>query len=136
MVRAPLTVHLCDMREAIAKLEPIFRKHKTDTMGGLGSAEDQLRNCECFCVRNGNNEAVGYYAIQVNRHRAGTEVVIVAAAGILPGADLVATLIPYIEQQAKGAQALTVHTRRRGLLAKLRAQGFGCDGFILRKQLA
>lgn len=140
MAGQALTVRRCaeglDKAEAVRHLAHVFTARKTDTSGGLTTVEDQLRFSECYEVRDTGGGLVGYYALQVNRHSGGNEVVVVAAAGAALGADLVASLIPYIEKQAKGAQALTVHTKRRGLLAKLAALGFQCDGFILRKALS
>lgn len=130
-----MTVRRCDEAEALPRLSRIFRDKKTDTTGGLCGAADQLRGAQCFAVLDGEGREVGNYAVTVNAYAHGDEVVVIAAAGAIPGADLVASLVPYIEQQAAGAKALTVHTRRRGLLVKLGALGFRCEGYILRKAL-
>lgn len=135
MAGETLTVRRCEEAEALAHLSRIFEDRKTDTTGGLCSAADQLRGAQCFAVLDGAGRSVGHYAVQTNTYAHGDEVVIIAASGSLPGADLVASLLPYLEKQASGAQALTVHTKRRALLAKLGALGFVCDGYILRKAL-
>lgn len=130
-----ISVHRCSVSEAAGGLSSVFVSGKTDTCGGLSTALEQLQESDCFVVCNSSGEKAAYYALQAIDRPGGREVVIVAAAGTIPGADLVRSVIPYIEQQVSGAKALTVHTRRRGLVAKLAAQGFRVDGFILRKAL-
>jgi len=130
-----LSVHPCAASDAAENFAVLLRK-KTDTCGGLVTVNDLIQNAECFDVRNVLGEVVARYALRVNHHGGGDEVVILAAVGALKGADLVMSILPYIEKQAAGAKSLTVHTKRRGLLHKLAALGFECDGFILRKALA
>lgn len=110
---------------------------RRDTGGGLLSVAELLRGSECFEVIAETGRRVGAYAVQVSSHDNGREAVIVAAVGNLPGADLTATIVPVLAEQARaaGCRALTIYTRRRGLLAKLRAQGFGLGGYIMRKKL-
>jgi hypothetical protein len=108
-----------------------------DTNGGLLSVAELLAAASCFEVIAENGSRVGAYAVQVVDHDNGREAVVIAAAGRLPGADLTASILPVLAEQARGAgcAALTIYTRRRGLLAKLRAQGFGLGGYIMRKTL-
>lgn len=108
-----------------------------DTGGGLLSVEELIGAAECFEVIAEDGRRVGAYAVQVVEHDHGREAVLLAGVGSLPGVDLTALVVPVVADQAKaaGCKALTIYTRRRGLLAKLRAQGFGLGGYILRKVL-
>lgn len=108
-----------------------------DTGGGLLSLAELLNAAECFEVIDEDSGRVGAYAVQIVEHANGREAVLLAGVGQLRGADLTAALVPAIAEQARGAgcKALTIYTKRRGLYAKLRAQGFGLDGYILRKGL-
>jgi hypothetical protein len=135
MAQKALTVARVDAKEALTGLGVIFTNQKTDCSGGLASAADQLDGAQCFAVFCGG-DLVGHYALGVREYEGGPEVVIVAARGRMPTADLIASLLPTIEQQCQGAKALTVHTKRRGLVAKLAGYGFRLDGFILHKRLA
>lgn len=132
---AALTVHRVDTAAGLAALGVVFDSPKTDTAAGLASAAEQLAGAQCFAVYAGA-DLVGHYALGVREYAGGPEVLIIAARGRLKAADLVASLLPTIEQQSQGARALTVHTKRRGLVAKLAGHGFRLDGFILRKGLA
>lgn len=108
-----------------------------DTGGGLLSVEELIGAAECFEVIAEDGRRVGAYAVQVVEHDNGREAVLLAGVGRLPGADLTAAIVPVVAEQAKsaGCKALTIYTRRRGLLAKLCGQGFSLDGYILRKGL-
>lgn len=108
-----------------------------DTSGGLVSLSEMLDGVTCFEVTDENGERIGSYAVQVVPHEFGAEAFVVAAVGSMPGADLVASVMPGIEGQARGAgcKSVAIVTRRRGLLAKARAQGYEFAGYILRKKL-
>jgi hypothetical protein len=108
-----------------------------DTGGGLLSLDELLNAAECFEVIAEDFGRVGAYAVQIVEHENGREAVLLAGVGQLRGADLTAALVPAIAEQARvaGCKALTIYTRRRGLYAKLRAQDFRLDGYILRKGL-
>ncbi len=108
-----------------------------DTTGGLMTIKELLAGAQCFEVIDETGRSVGSYAVEVFTHDGGNEAVVVAAVGAMPGVDLTASVLPGVEQQARGAgcAAVTIHTRRRGLLAKLKAAGYRCDGFIMRKTI-
>jgi hypothetical protein len=110
---------------------------KLDTSGGLVSVRELLADAQCFSVVDDDGEQVASYALRVCQHDAGNEAVIVAAVGGAPGVCLVSSVMPGIEAQAKNAGCIQVsmYTRRRGLLAKLRAQGFEFGGYVMRKKL-
>ena len=107
---------------------------RRDTTGGLGSLESCLSGADLFNVVVGG-VIVGRYALKAMQRANGTEVFIVAAAGAAPGADLVASVAPYVETQCPGADCLTVNTRRRGLVKKLAAQGWTLDSYVMRKKI-
>lgn len=107
---------------------------RRDTTGGLADMDACLGRGQLFDVHF-NGRTVARYALQFVECDNGTEVFITAAAGDLPGADLVATLVPYIARQAAeaGAAALTINTRRRGLVKKLERAGWTLDAYVMRK---
>lgn len=105
-----------------------------DTSGGLGSMADGLDGATLFDVVL-NGETVGRYALRMREWANGHELAIVAAAGALPGFDLVATVLPFVEAQGQGAERVTVRTRRRGLVRKLQKQGWSLDAYCMGKSL-
>jgi hypothetical protein len=119
-------------RAAYAKAFDVRR----DTTGGLGDMEACLRQGQLFDVKV-DGQTIARYALEFVQCDKGAEVFITAAAGDLPGFDLVATLVPYIAQQAgqAGADAITINTRRRGLVRKLQRAGWSLDAFVMRKKL-
>lgn len=125
-----ITIEPCTAQVAFPHLELLFNNKKTDTTGGTLSAGALLSCCVFFVVKVDGLPS-GYYALQ----QVGAELVVVAASGGAEGVDLVASVMPAVIRQAEGLHAVTVHTKRRGLIAKLAAQGFKIEGFILRKAL-
>jgi hypothetical protein len=107
---------------------------RRDTSGGLDDMESCLATAKLFDMKVDGAIVARYALEQVNRAN-GVEVFIVAAAGDLPGVDLVNVLVPYIAQQCASADRLTVNTRRRGLVKKLQSQGWTLDSYVLRKKL-
>lgn len=107
---------------------------RRDTTGGLGDMEACLSTATLFDVKL-NGETVARYALEQVNQAHGVEVFIVAAAGGVPGCDLVASLVPYIAQQCATADCLTINTRRRGLVKKLERQGWELSSYVMRKKL-
>lgn len=106
------------------------------TGGGLGSMDAAMRGAQLFevvCC----GAVVARYALRTVDHANGCEIVVVAAAGGLPGVDLVASVAPNIEQQGAiaGADRLTMRTRRPGLVRKLKKQGWVLDAYCMGKNL-
>jgi hypothetical protein len=106
---------------------------RRDTTGGLGDMEACLAAAKLFDVKVGGETVLRYALQQVNWPH-GVEVCIVGAAGSLPGVDLVRAFLPYIENQCRTADCLTVQTQRRGVVKKLRAQGWETT-YIMRKKI-
>lgn len=108
-----------------------------DTSGGLVSGRELLDSAQCFEVIDETGRRVAGYALQLVEHDLGREAVVVAAVGGAPGVCLVSSVMPGIEIQARnaGCRQVSMVTRRRGLVAKLKAQGFEFGGFVMRKKL-
>ena len=106
------------------------------TGGGLGSMDAAMCNAQLFEVVY-CGAVVGRYALRTVDHANGREIVVVAAAGGLPGVDLVASVSPNIEQQGviAGADRLTMRTRRPGLVRKLKKQGWVLDAYCMGKNI-
>lgn len=106
------------------------------TGGGLGSMDAAMCNAQLFEVVY-CGAVVGRYALRTVDHANGREIVVVAAAGGMPGVDLVASVSPNIERQGAiaGADRLTMRTRRPGLVRKLKKQGWVLDAYCMGKNL-
>lgn len=107
---------------------------RRDTTGGLGGIDSALDGADLFEVVVAG-QVVGRYALKTMCRANGSEVFIVAAAGSVPGVDLVASMLPHITQQCQRADRLTINTRRRGLVKKLARAGWTLDSYVMRKKL-
>lgn len=107
---------------------------RRDTTGGLGGLDAALNGAALFDVVLAGT-VVARYALKSIQRAHGVEVFVVAAAGGVPGACMVETMVPYIEQQCAGADRLTINTRRRGLVKKMLRQGWTLDAYVMRKKL-
>lgn len=96
--------------------------------------ESALAACSLFDV-SVCGVIVARYALKTIDRAAGSEMYVVAAAGAVPGADLVAGILPFIETQCTSVDCLTVNTRRRGLVKKLQRQGWTLDAYVMRKKI-
>jgi hypothetical protein len=63
----------------------------------------------------------------------GSEGVMVAASGRWKGGDMTAAVMPFIEKQFSGVNAIRIHTSRAGAVRKLAALGYGAAEMVLRK---
>jgi hypothetical protein len=92
-----------------------------------------------WCVSADAEHAVaGYYVTWVDSKAAGDELVIVAAAGRLPGIPLTRAVLPAIEALAAGAgcNSVRVHSIRPGMLKALARQGYAPAEIVYRKAIA
>lgn len=71
--------------------------------------------------------------LRVDHTAAGSEGVIVAAAGGEPGVDLTRDVLPAVEQLFSGVRAIRIHTARPGLMKKLARQGYQGAEVVLTK---
>lgn len=78
---------------------------------------------------------VARYAIKEFQRPHGVEAYVIAAAGSLPGVDLIRTLEPHIVQHCQAADRLKFSTRRRGLIKKMIRQGWVIDSYVLGKKI-
>lgn len=79
------------------------------------------------------DKLVGYVILQVDRYAECSEGVIVAAAGRLPGADLVELVLPALERSFEGVVSYRLTTARRGLIRKLLRRGWLHTHAVMRK---
>jgi len=109
---------------------------RCDTAGGLGSMDAGMRDAQLFEVVV-SGVVVARYALRVEQHANGVELVVVAAAGGASGVDLTASILPTIEKQGHqaGAHRVTLRTRRPGLVRKLRKQGWVLDAYCMGKTI-
>jgi hypothetical protein len=109
---------------------------KADTTAGLCTLQDSIHGAQCFTA-SCDGKTVFAYALKLIQHDRGAVVWIAAAGGDLPGASLTASVLPYIEQQARdsGARQVAIATRRGGLIKQLEKMGYTVSGVILRKNL-
>ena len=105
-----------------------------ETAGGLGSMDEAMRGAQLFEVVVAGAVVVRY-ALRQDHYENGSEIVIVAAAGGLPGVDLVASLVPTIERQGAIADRMTMRTRRPGLVRKMKKQGWVLDAYCMGKTI-
>ena len=105
-----------------------------ETAGGLGSMDEAMRGAQLFEVVVAG-VVVARYALRQDHYENGSEIVIVAAAGGLPGVDLVASLVPTIERQGAIADRMTMRTRRPGLVRKMKKQGWVLDAYCMGKKI-
>jgi hypothetical protein len=74
------------------------------------------------------------YLLRVDETQHGSEGVIVAAAGNLPGVDLTGRVLPFIEGQLD-CDWLRIHTARAGLGRKLQKQGYAVRETVYAKKI-
>lgn len=125
---APLDALTPEAAAAFAAVHAQF-----DTSGGLVTLAEWLHNAQ-VCEVTEDGRAVAWFALRGFRHAHTEEAELIAAAG-RASVDLTKTVLPYIESQVTPADALTIYTRRRGLVRKLERQGYRLDGYVMRKTL-
>lgn len=106
-----------------------------DTTGGTATLEELCAGAQAFTAHDEAGRPVLAYVLAVRDHAAARVCWVQAAAGAAEGIDLTAAALPTIERQARtmGAGQVAITTRRRGLIKKLRAQGYTVTGVTLRK---
>lgn len=129
-----LTFARSDMANVRAMLARAIERG--DTTGGAASVDDMAGGGQVYEVQQGGRQ-VAAYALSVADHAHARVVWVTAAAGTAPGVDLTAELLEQIYAQARSVHAsqVAITTKRRGMLRKLRAQGFEVTGITLRKRI-
>lgn len=122
--------------EAARTLAPIFAADKT---GGVENLKAQVLsgNASLHRVTKGA-DLVGFFSVRIDQFAAGDEMVIIAAAGALPGVPLLHVFLPLLEANAKeaGCETVRIHTSRKGMFKQLAKRGYEFSEWILRKPLA
>ena len=80
-----------------------------------------------------DGKIVGYVLLRTEHFSMGSEGVIVAVAGRLPGMDLIDAFLPAIEREFKGVAAYRFTSARRGLLRKMKSLGYYATHVTMRK---
>lgn len=104
-----------------------------DTSGGLVALPDLLEHASVHEVLE-DGDPVAWFAVRGYAHREAHEVELLIAAG-RASVDLSRSVLPFIESCVRPADALTIYTRRPGLVRKLLKQGYRVDATVLRKTL-
>jgi hypothetical protein len=81
---------------------------------------------------------VGSVLWRLGEHGGRRCLVIHGAAAFHPAIDFTGTVLPQLETYARrlGCELVRLHTRRRGLVARAQAMGFGAAEFVLLKDVA
>lgn len=119
--------------ERLEEVRAAFDGHKSQTSEGIVGPTEYVER-GVFNRMSVDGEPVGFYVLFAWTHEKGTEVEISHTHAKCQGLDVVKAFLPLIEQQCKGADSLRVITRRRGLIKKLQAQGYGIESVTMRKR--
>ena len=114
----------------------LARAQEHDTTAGTESVRDMVAaGLPLVAARDEAGELVGAYVVTWDADRRNLHVW--AAAGGLRGGDMTAAMDADLEHraQALGADLISCHTNRGGLVRKLTRAGWGVHGVILRKLL-
>lgn len=123
-----LTVEPCEWSAQVADvLARAFTHGNTHDLG----RDVRDGRAALFGVRQGGELAGAWFVLRID----GDEGVIVAAAGAVPGVDLVADVVPEIEGMFRGVRRIRIHTSRPGMVKKLARQGYGAAEVVLFKEL-
>jgi hypothetical protein len=81
---------------------------------------------------------VGSVLWRLDEHGGKRCLVIHGAAAFHPEVDFTATVLPQLERYAAsiGCELVRLHTRRRGLIARTQAMGYGAAEYVLLKRVA
>lgn len=128
-----LSIHAASFADA----RPLLARAvlRGDTTGGAAGLDELCTGGQVFGVHSAGRLVMAY-VLTMRDHAAARVCWVQAAGGGAPGLDLTRELMPRIEKQAKeqGAGQVAITTRRRGLIKKLRAQGYTVTGVTLRKK--
>ena len=104
--------------------------------GSLSDWKEQVKNgvARLFLGRCGD-EVIGAFVLRIDQRSNGPEGVIVAAAGNMPGVDLVATLLERVERLFVNCVSVRLHTARPGLVRKLSRYGYEPREFVIGRAL-
>lgn len=87
-----------------------------------------------YSVRAGDLDVMAF-ALRVDRHPAGDEGVIMAAAGHLEGIDLVASVLPAVEAMFIGCKRVRFHTGVPAVARKMARHGYALRELVCEKEI-
>lgn len=104
-------------------------RHQIDHCGA------QLYYIEQYGGITNKAHIVGAFVLRVDHGPDGSEGVIVAAAGSIPGHDLIEICLPQIERLFVGCVSIRYHTARAALARRLVSHGYQSGEIVCRKKL-
>lgn len=120
--------------EACGYLAPMVGNQKWDWSGMYGVADIIGGGVAYMASDQGGPLAV--IVVEQVDHEHGRELVVRAALQVAPQGDVVGRVLPEIERVfGAGCDALTVYTKRAGLVRKMQAAGYTEAAKIMRKKL-
>jgi hypothetical protein len=103
---------------------------------GLHGVDDVIGGGAMYAALDAQGRPAMAFVVEQVQHEHGRELVIRAALQLMRGRDLVAEVLPEIERVfGVGCAAVTLTTRRAGLVRKLKSAGYGEAATIMRKKL-
>lgn len=122
----------CD--QASAHLAPAMRHEPGVTVATLAALVEQGGG-ELYAVMAGG-QMVGAYVLRHEPRETGSEGVIVAAGGNLPGYSLIRSILPTVEaQQMHGCDTIRIHTARPAVAREMQRAGYVVRELVLAKGL-
>jgi hypothetical protein len=119
-------------RDAVA---PVLGNPKIDTTDGLSGPDDVIGGGVAFEVRDAGGPLAVVILCQL-QYQQGRVLEIRFARELAAAGDLTERVLPEIERRyAAGYDAVTIYTRRPGLVRKLEAQGYSQAAVIMRKAM-
>ena len=132
METGEVLVQPCDLNDDTRQAFAALLVPGVDTCAGLQSVDDLLDGAALFEWSRGG-VVVAHHALTIHQRRYGNEGVIVGAAGRSPLPF--ARSLEIMENQFIDVRAITVHTKRMGMVRQLARCGYAVDAFIMRKRI-
>lgn len=121
--------------EACLALAPMVGNHKWDWTNGLYGVEDIIGGGLVYLASDDDGPLVVVAVDQV-LHLGGRELVIRAALQLAAAGDATERVLPEVERVfGKDCNAVTVYTKRAGLVRKMEQAGYAPAATIMRKNL-
>jgi hypothetical protein len=131
---APKVIAFCPEPWTAEAAQLLKRAEAHDTTAGSETVQHIMAaGLPLLAARDEAGELVGAYVVTWNATR--RDLHVWAAAGDVRGGDMTAAINADLEHRAHllGADLISCHTRRGGLVRKLTRAGWGVHGVILRK---
>lgn len=122
--------------EAAAILAPLVASPKTDTSRGVCGVMDWIGGGYAYQFLDATDRPLVVFAFQYVDREHGRVLEVTAARQLVAGAHLTETVLPYIEKAfGRDCVAVSIHTRRPGLVSKLEGAGYEQAATIMHKKL-